>query len=617
MVFLDKIKESLTRNKLVLSINFNWLNLLVFTLFIVFPFMGLGTPSKDKITATSIISLFVYYLILVAVFFMPNKIKNAFDDSLNVNTHDIRLFVFFLCLISLFNSKYLNSYLVGDELSYAGSSLRYPIKLLEFDISFLGTIPVNNIMHITSFMMMLCALSLIQALKKFSQVGRCLSIVIISSVFHFLFFSFSGGVSGYSKMNALPYTITSSLFGVNPIVYRLTSACIISFVLVMVCKFLFAAKFSRVITVVICVLFITIPVEMFQSIAIDHSIYFLVFAILPLLEMLYSNTARLERYIPLLVIGVYFRVTVSIVLIAYIVQSWNRFKRPNRFKYLLPVLFLVPYGIALLSSGPEVSNHQLQISSLSPEFMSNTLVSIFGSQYFYFTVVSLICISIKLKVRVSLSIYIMLSIFLFFVYLNSNLTGEVKYQQEWFSPLLILSLTYFTRFFFRTERKLSRVLFSNVVIILIFFQLNDLYKFNYGNGDEVSFKTESVTIVKHYPFTDTYKYLELTQYKHSCFNAGITYNLVTEIFSGIDYKAYRNSINQREQIILAQLENRLGWTSFNAEVLNSTRESCIIVGSMSNKDETILGLRDSGWTVNRVFYDHNYSTYISVLVKPA
>jgi hypothetical protein len=178
-------------------------------------------------------------------------------------------------------------------------------------------------------MMMLCALSLIQALKKFNQVSRCLSVVIISSVFHFLFFSFGGGVSGYSKINALPYTITSSLFGVNPIVYRLTSVCTISFVLVMICKFLATAKFSRVNTVVICVLFITIPVEMFQSITIDHSIYFLVFAILPLLEMLYSNTARLERYIPLLVIGVFFRVTVGIVLIAYIVHSWNQFRQPK------------------------------------------------------------------------------------------------------------------------------------------------------------------------------------------------------------------------------------------------------------------------------------------------
>lgn len=75
MVFLDKIKESLTRNKLVLSINFNWLNLLVFTLFIVFPFMGLGTPSKDKITAASIILLVVYNLILVAVFLYQTRLK--------------------------------------------------------------------------------------------------------------------------------------------------------------------------------------------------------------------------------------------------------------------------------------------------------------------------------------------------------------------------------------------------------------------------------------------------------------------------------------------------------------------------------------------------------------
>jgi hypothetical protein len=616
MVFLDKIKESLTRNKLVLSINFNWLNLLVFTLFIVFPFMGLGTPSKDKITATSIISLVVYYLILVAVFFIPNKIKNVFDENLNVNTHDIYLFVFFLCLISLFNSKYLNSYLVGDELSYAGSSLRYPIKLLEFDISFLGTISVNDIMHITSFMMMLCALSLIRALKKFSQVSRCLSIVIISLVFHFLFFSFSGGVSGYSKINALPYTTTCSLFGVNPIVYRLTSACIISFVLVMICKFLAKAKFSRVITLVICVLFVTIPVEMFQSITIDHSIYFLVFAILPLLEIFYSNTARLERYIPLLVIGVYFRVTVGIVLIAYIVHSWNRFRQPNSFKYLLPVLLLVPYGIALLSSGPEVSNHQLQISSLSPEFMSNTLGSIFGSQYFYFTIVSLIYISIKLKVRVSLSIYIILSIFLFFVYLNSNLTGEVKYQQEWFSPLLILSLAYLSRSMLGIELKMLKVVSYILSFILIFSQLNDLSKFNYGDASAASFNVSSVTSVTHYPVAATYRYLELTQYKHSCFNAGVTYNLITEVFSGVNYEAYRKILSQREQIVRTQAARGIDWTTFNAEDLNFSGVPCVILGNLSNKEilaETLVGL---GWTKLNILYDDIYSTNVIILVKP-
>lgn len=616
MVFLNKIKESLTRNKPVLSINFNWLNLLVFTLFIVFPFMGLGTPSKDKITATSIISLAIYYLILVAVFFIPNKIKNAFDDNLNVNTHDIHLFVFFLCLISLFNSKYLNSYLVGDELSYAGSSLRYPIKLLEFDISFLGTIPVNNIMHITSFMMMLCALSLIQASKKFNQVSRCLSIVIISSIFHFLFFSFSGGVSGYSKMNALPYTVTSSLFGVNPIVYRLTSACIISFVLAIICKFLFAAKFSRVITVVICALFITIPVEMLQSITIDHSIYFLVFAILPLLEMLYSSTARLERYIPLLVIGVYFRVTVGIVLIAYIVHSWNRFSQSKSFKYLLPVLFLVPYGIALLSSGPEVSNHQLQISSLSPEFMSNTLVSIFGSQYFYFTVVSLIYISIKLKIRVSLSIYILLSIFLFFVYLDSNLTGEVKYQQEWFSPLLILSLAYLSRLMLGIKLKMLKVVSYILSFILIFSQLNDLSKFNYGDASAANFNVSSVTSVTHYPVAATYRYLELTQYKHSCFNAGVTYNLITEVFSGVNYETYRKILSQTEQIVRTQAARRIDWTTFNAEDLNFSGVPCVILGNLSNKEifaETLVGL---GWTKLNILYDDTYSTNVIILVKP-
>ncbi len=63
--------------------------------------------------------------------FMPINIIGLFDDNLTVSKHDIFLFIYFFGLIYLFQFQYLNNYLVGDELSYAGSSQRYPLKLLE------------------------------------------------------------------------------------------------------------------------------------------------------------------------------------------------------------------------------------------------------------------------------------------------------------------------------------------------------------------------------------------------------------------------------------------------------------------------------------------------------
>jgi len=208
------------------------------------------------------------------------------------------------------------------------------------------------------------------------------------------------------------------------------------------------------------------------------------------------------------------------------------------------------------------------------------------------------------------------SIFLFFVYLNSELSGGVKYQQEWFSPLLILSLAYLSRSMLGIKLKMLKIVSYILSFILIFFQLYDLSKFNFGDAGTASFNVSSVTSVTHFPVAATYRYIELTQYKHACFNAGVTYNLITEAFSGVNYETYRKILSQTEKIVRAQAARGVDWTTFNAEDLNFSGVPCVILGNLSNKEilaETLVGL---GWTKLNILYDDTYSTNVIILVRP-
>jgi hypothetical protein len=614
MTFL-RIKNIIIKEKLLLSINFNWINLLVFTLFFVFPLMGLGTPFADNVTPVTLIPLVSFFSILGIMSFMPKNIIGLFDDILTVSKHDIFLFIYFFGLIYLFQFQYLNNYLVGDELSYAGSSQRYPLKLLEISPPFLDNFNVNNILHLASLILILSGFTMIRFLKRFNQANKFLILTLISLSFFAIYFIFYGGAGGYSRLNTFPYTITSGLFGVNPLIYRLTSASIICLSLTLICKFLFKVNLPRALSIIICTLFITIPLEIFHSIIVDHSIYFFVFAILPMLDMLYSQRAHLERYIPLLVIGIHFRASLFFVLFVYVLSSISKSLTLKNFKSLLPIVFLVPYGTALQISGPKVSNTNLQVSSSLFGLVFESLISAFGSPYLYFVCISLIYMLIKSKKSIFLGLYITLSFGVFFVYLDSNLIGGSKYQQEWFSPLLIISLINFARLLAGLKLRSIKGPIYSLILLLLFFQSNDLLRFNSGARSQVSFNVDSIATTKHYPIDEAYDFLEHTKYKDSCYNAGVTYNLMTEVFSGVNHKTYLNLLNQRNDIALSRLENGTDWTTLNSEEINSNKVSCVLITTLSNKELLVTNLLASGWIKLKDFHDHNFSTNVLIMVK--
>jgi hypothetical protein len=130
------------------------------------------------------------------------------------------------------------------------------------------------------------------------------------------------------------------------------------------------------------------------------------------------------------------------------------------------------------------------------------------------------------------------------------------------------------------------------------------------------FGNNSFAISFHpYPYLNAFNYLNIYSDNRNCFNAGIVYNLLPEIFSGKNIRDFRFLENQRLNFLESQSINGNDWTSVSSGDLKFAKISCVILGSVTEKPKVIEDLLLHGWKIERVFYHYRFPTNVIILVN--
>ena len=570
-------------------------------------------------------------MILFVIYFKKDFNLRIFTDRITITYNDMYISILFFCFISAITAPYLNEYLTQDELSYAGSALENPLRIIKLYNYIPDYFKVNNLLHLVSFFVLIINLLFIRIFFRLNVKFQIIT-VALSTIFLQLIFGFFGvSQIGYSKLNTLPYLITAAVFGVNPLIFRITTILIISIVLSLTCKFLTSSlRISKIYWIITSLIFITIPIELAYSFTVDQSIFFFIFAIIPLTEIFFRQTPRPERCIPLLVIGVYFRVSVILILIVYIFYTLRLFnyKLNNLKPFFLPLIFLLPYVYGLLISPIATKNNILPEGLLHiPNSIFVSLKISFGIIYIFTVIICLFLISARNNNLLIIFTYLILAVTFFYIYIPTSLIGSQKYQQEWFSPLLYICLVFFSLNFhkyksFRPKFIFTLLTFSlvlyNLQIFMILPQKNSFlrnYPYQVSNYLK-EFGNNSFAISFHpYPYLNAFNYLNIYSDNRNCFNAGIVYNLLPEIFSGKNIRDFRFLENQRLNFLESQSINGNDWTSVSSGDLKFAKISCVILGSVTEKPKVIEDLLLHGWKIERVFYHYRFPTNVIILVN--
>jgi hypothetical protein len=226
-----------------------------------------------------------------------------------------------------------------------------------------------------------------------------------------------------------------------------------------------------------------------------------------------------------------------------------------------------------------------------------------------------------------LSIYLLLSTFFYYIYLSPDLVGLQKYQQEWFSPLIFISLVYLAIFHYHYYGIKNRAILMFSFLLICFYNLQVFSSVPQKNGFLESyprpvtsyvneFYDNSFAISFHpYPYNQAFDYLNKSEDNVRCFNSGVVYNLLPEIFAGATIKENRFLSRQRERVLYSQNRNHQDWTSISSNDLKVADVHCVILGSVTDKSKVVEDLASEGWVVDRVFFHDLFPTNVVIMRK--
>lgn len=452
-----------------IRINFNWVHIHLILISILLGFFGYASDQNPLIMA--------FFLLIPFVVWRSNHHVQKFNDQVSVDLKSFGYFIYFFFLLGLNAKDYLYNYPSGDELAYSLIGIQ-PIlsALLRFPI--VDSLSVmTTLIRFTFLSLFLIAILSYFKLRKIPHI--CIIIVTFSILINLTIFRFFGGFpGGYSKLNTLPYIFIPSVFGFNGFTLHVTSTLFISCLFMLIIRYFEKKpKLQFLATFVLLTLFCFVPAFIYLSSLIDQSIFFIFFSLPPLIRVFLNDTSNQSRWIGFISIGIYFRITVLITLILFLMFIGIRKIKIQEFG--LSIFLIAPYLVTLLlTSNPDVTNsdisilEQNEILSRFASLLSSTQATQTNLEIMTFMI--LLCLIPLRNRRVFyLTIRLITLIAIFFgLLLNKNLVGNSKYTLEWFLTLFVLLSIFWISRMKNVFRDFSIVYVLILLMLLNSFLLN-------------------------------------------------------------------------------------------------------------------------------------------------
>lgn len=365
--------------------------------------------------------------------------------------HLCLFFVFFIFLVVRSLSS-ISREPTSDELSYVQLSQVHSLEVLRRVPEIDSEISAGSALRLLSLTLIVFFLFLARKFIFGFRASWAIGSVFLGTVLlQIVHAAFGGWGWGYAKVSWLPFLLTTTAFGVQTEVFRLTSLALVSVGGVLLYETMYRLTKSTQMRIGIVMGLFLLPIPSIFFSSIDHVLYFMVFA-LPALPYLLRppKTNELPALIGLLTLGVFFRLPVAFILIALLVGWAVRSKfNPAKFAELglssVALAMLVPYLLGNLVSPPVFSSDQMEagpvLSADSEEIFGALWTQIGALEMLVVLTLILTALARRPSLWPGASVFaILVAFFYFFALGASGLVGNPKYSVEWGTSVVLLGV---------------------------------------------------------------------------------------------------------------------------------------------------------------------------------
>jgi len=589
------------------SLRINATRIALFAYFLTFGFFGYGSgihldspttwvPALAGLLATLSLSFSKFDLNI----FLSLKVKALRGMQIQ--------YLVILAVLSLILWPSIPGELANDELAYVRLASTHAREFVgRFDV-FDSSMSSSTAVQIVSVLVLVFVLAPVGAVIYLAPLKRAIIFASLTSfVFQLGYSVFGSWGWGYPEISWFPYLFTSSIFGLSPVVFTMTSVSLVALGLLGLFRGLERFDIGQALRILIVGVVATLPIPTLFFSSVDHVIYFAIFGLPGLLIMVSKpDYQRLRFGVLLLSVGVLFRITLVVPLLVMIVLFLISCREQKRSLWVElrshpGLILLIPYGAGFLLfptvfSGGVASALVQNGSSGRASFLGSLGGGLeqLGIILAFLVLVGLFASLLSIK-NFAIGIVFLLSFLYlyFYVLAGAELGGELKYSAECLVILVAWSLltitVLITRIRGRKRNLLMRVLFVGFLALVL--STNVLTILNQNSLVRIE-----GSLLRGQQPSPAIGYMEAQNFlmageTEMCTPVGVVYGASNELLAGRDISVYRNAEATFFEVQSAEITSGGSWTSVSASTLNETQIVCLY----GSKD-AFRGLSEEMWS---------------------
>lgn len=604
----------------------NWGAILLFVLVWSYGFENVtyaNSPLKSLLVTAFLVSA------IVIIGQVSDKYRDLFQEEFqftNLDVFVLGLYCILLVALTAFATYKLDISLVGDQLFHAQSSQNQSIDIgdrliRKFHVP--ATIEYKTVVRVVSCAILAILIFLIAYIRQYRLNDR---IVLIVLLFLLLKLGYPY-VDAHPPFRLFPLWISTVLFGLNDISFRLVSLLALSifaFVIYKVSRKHFGRRNSFLIGLAVS----TIPLLLHVGSIVEQSVWTVLAWSFILISVRESpNSPNYIRWVSVIVIASLMRAPAFVALVPIFFMMGVEFLKSKDYKsiqkyliYAVPVLVLIPFLWVQLSQGtPATSGQEASLHKIIASFENGFSVKVMYYSVLLPWIVFLPFCLIPANGNWPKSfIYVAFFSSAYFVFYSIRpiLWGVPRYQAELWLPFIILGF-YNLLVILNNQRVLKKYVTYPLAILILFntVVVTHLNLINRPVDDWKDFyeevKVGNVRIWSEgvYNIRDALQAAKKAGYSRNICKVGITYGTFSEVMNGYNIGEMENA--------RANFPVCSSWGPLNISDISSNKNiKLILFVDKPDKENEINLLLDSGqWVLWDKFYNEQYGSTIVGIVR--
>ena len=587
---------------------------LILIYLLIFGVYGWGTFDESSNTFSGK-DLPVTLSVLITVYYLhiSKKRINNLLPNLGIKWSHLIGFLSILAIAIILNVTKLTYPLTGDELFYAYQSQIQSIEIvsriedsLPADyLSFVG----KYVYQTVSIAILVSGLTVTALLLKIrsDRIFLGLSILLLLIARQFIQ-TLNSNSHVHSPLPGFWYFLTSTIFGYNTVIYRISSLLPYCLLATFIYIYLINKGATQKITLALTVmLFFSVPLLNSMSLILEPANWTFLICVAFLTVLIKNKFYISESQILFLSLALYLRTSliffIATVLIVYM-HHQIKLRKPDKNIFIHIVIMVPAILVTVLTRVSNRINAESDIVVSIVANSNNTLHSLslsYATLYAALGIITIWILLVNSHSRLFGSLYIFFAAFLFLGLQFPVLSVLSKYQAEYLYPLVII----LPIILLAKQDGLKKYMSIFLIVSLVFLnaygnvmksEVNKSFREIYKQSASVGLFGGEAMPNAPFPYQQIFESIK-TRKLTGCLNAGVVYSVFPEILGGYSLREVLASTNVRERFSSAQYKLSEPWTGISLRSIDEAGINCVILGLVTEQSLIVAELKENNWRI--------------------